>query len=136
MLCPCLTSSQRLGSASSCLAAVLVMWALLVVWAGALKSSHFLKISFVSPLPMSCHSLTRPYPISQQKVQEVIQINSRTLTACRSREGDLNVGLSDSHLVVFFQACEMHKKGTRIDRYCQNTVSFHQKLCLSIHCGG
>lgn len=31
MLCPCLTSSQRLGSASWCLAAVLGIWALLVV---------------------------------------------------------------------------------------------------------
>lgn len=42
-----------------------VTWALLVVWAGALESSHFLKISFFSPLPTSHLSLTQPYPVSQ-----------------------------------------------------------------------
>jgi len=33
-------------------------WALLVVWAGAQESSHFLKMRFVSPLP-TCSSLTQ-----------------------------------------------------------------------------
>lgn len=68
MLCLCLTSSLLSPEAWFGIlvpGSWLVTWALLIIWAGALESSHFLKISFVSPLPMSHLSLTKPYPISQ-----------------------------------------------------------------------
>ena len=100
MLCLWLHPSwaQRLGLVSWCLAAGLscgLCW-----WSGLvlLGSSHALKISFVSPLPISCLSLTQPYPISQWKL---IQINRSALIACQSSEGDLlDVGLSDSRVVI------------------------------------
>lgn len=129
MLCLCLTSSLLIPEAwfsNLVPGSWPVIWALLVVWAGVLKSSNFLKLALSHLLPMSCLSLTPPYSISQQKV---IQINSSSLIACRPSEGDLlNGGLRVCLMVIFLPSlgnaqpwCQNWQKLSNISQFSTET---------------